>query len=179
MLHTEGYSLSQIVINNELVTNLPKFENDFLKYEDTPCPVCGKVCPNDSYCINCGYVYDPILKKYQTHKQIEAEKEKQKEYNNTDTINHNKLDQGILGKKSELRAKMVKIGKEYKRQHGQVAEVGDIVRRKNRDGSYDKGSIWYVTKHGWRRSPSKKRKPSKSQIKRICHESKKIDNTSN
>ena len=68
--------MSQITINSELSANLPEVENRLaqLVLEDSLCPVCGKVCPNDSYCINCGYVYDPLLKKCQTHEQIEAEK---------------------------------------------------------------------------------------------------------
>ena len=171
-----GEHMSQIIINSELSANLPEVENRLaqLVVEESPCPVCGKVCPNDSYCINCGYVYDPLLKRYQTHEQIEAEKEKHKKYKNTDARYRGTSNKSTLGKQFNYRALMVKTGKEYKRQHGRAAETGDIVRRKNLDGSYNKGSIWYIkTAHGWRRSPSKKRKPTKSQIKRVCQDSKK------
>ena len=53
---------------------------------------------------------------------------------------------------------MVKIGIEYKRQTGRKAKVGDVVRRKNLNGSYNKGSPWYVkTPHGWRPIVKKRR----------------------
>ena len=56
----------------------------------------------------------------------------------------------------------VKIGKEFKRQKGRTAKVGDLVRRKNKDGSYNTGSPWYVkTRYGWRsvkKAPKQKRR---------------------
>jgi len=154
--------LSQIaLLNNE------QFPSSYIKdefNEDIPCPNCAKVCPNDSYCINCGYIYDPILRKHQTQEQLDDEKIRLKQYQHKETKDYKKI---------KLHSKMVKIGKEYKRQHGRVAVAGDIVRRRNQDGSYDKGSVWYIKiNHGWRSSPSTKRKPSKSQIKRVCNESK-------
>ena len=164
--------MSQIATIIEPTQNPATVEHEFVRDEDASCPICGKMCPNDSYCVNCGYVYDPVLRKYQTHDQIEAEKENQKLFQNADTKNQDELNKNAPRNQSKHQAKMAKIGREYKRQHGRVAEVGDIVRRKNGNGSYDKGSVWYIkTKHGWRSSPSKKRKPSKSQIKRACSES--------
>jgi hypothetical protein len=140
--------------------------------EDSPCPVCGKVCPNESYCVNCGCVYDPVLKKYQTPKQIKAEKATHRKYQEIEAKKLEKLKKDQL--KSQRRVMMVKIGREYKRQHGRAAEVGDIVRMKKLDGSYNKSSNWYIkTKHGWKSSPSKKRKPTTSQIKRVCLDSQK------
>ena len=63
----------------------------------------------------------------------------------------------------------VHLGKEYKRQHGHTADTGDIVRTKTKDGTYHKQASWYVmTPHGWRESPTKKKKPTKREIARIC-----------
>ena len=83
-------------------------------------------------------------------------------------------------KKSELAKKennyqgiAIHIGKEFYRQHKRTAKIGDIVRKKNKDGSYHKGADWYVkTPHGWRDSGSP-RKPSAAKIKEICKRSRK------
>ncbi len=159
-------------MTSENVTILPETEHTYEVVEDSPCPVCGKVCPNDMYCINCGYVHDPIMKKYQTPEQIEAETENQKKHR-IEAKRRARLESS-KGKQSKYQAMMVKIGREFKRQNGKAAEPGDIVRRRKLDGSYDKGAFWYIrTPHGWRSSPSKKRKPTESQIKRVCLESKK------
>ena len=171
----DGKPMSQTAINIEL-PNLPEVEDKPAQFfgEDSPCPFCGMVCPNDAYCINCGYVYDPVLKKYLTLEQTEVEKGKEKKP--TFMVNRNSdgsfkdLPKGGHTKYSSM---IVKIGKEYKRQNGRAAKSGDIVRRKNYDGSYNKGSVWYIrTPKGWTRSPSKKRKPTKAQIKRVCRDSK-------
>lgn len=54
-------------------------------------------------------------------------------------------------KKETHNGAMSSIGHEYKRQTGKTAKVGSVVRRKNRDGKYNKGSPWYVkTVFGWR-----------------------------
>lgn len=62
------------------------------------------------------------------------------------------------GKKGESHnGAMTRIGREWKRQHKRKAKVGDVVRDKNKDGSYNKGSPWYVkTLFGWR--PVKKKR---------------------
>lgn len=59
----------------------------------------------------------------------------------------------------------VKIGKEHKRQTGRKAKPGDIVRNKNKDGTYNKGSPWQIfTPFGWRKSKTGKKKPTQKQI---------------
>ena len=160
------------MMTSEIVTILPETEHIHGFGEYSPCPICGKVCPNDMYCINCGYIHDPIMKKYQTPEQLEAEKENLEKYRIM-AKKQARLESS-KGKKSKHRALMVKIGREFKRQNGKTAETGDIVRRKKQDGSYDKGAFWYIrTPNGWRSSPSKKRKPTESQIRRVCQEPKK------
>ena len=78
------------------------------------------------------------------------------------------------GEDTTYHGAMIKFGKEFKRQHGRVAKPGDAVRRKNKDGSYNKGSIWQIrTPNGWRRSPTKYKKPTKSQINQLCKKSRK------
>ena len=165
--------MSQVSIISEPVTSLPEIETVFSDV-DSPCPVCGKVCPNESYCVNCGYVLDPLLKRYQTPEQLKAEKANQRKYREIEAqrLEESKKDQ----LKSQRRTLMVKIGREFKRQHGKAANVGEIVRMKKLDGSYNKGANWYIkTKHGWKTAPSKKRKPTKAQIKRICQDSGKMN----
>lgn len=45
----------------------------------------------------------------------------------------------------------VHIGKEYVKQYGKAAGIGAVVRKRNLDGSYNKGAEWYVkTRYGWR-----------------------------
>ena len=161
--------MSQVAMVSEVVTVVPELAPDV---EDIPCPVCGVVCPNDVYCINCGYVHDPVMKKYQTPEQIEREKLRQKEFRIAVTKRERAEKQ--KSKQSKHRALMVRVGREFKRQNGRAARVGDIVRKKKLDESYDKGAFWYIrTPNGWRTSPSKKRKPTESQINRVCNEAKK------
>jgi len=61
------------------------------------------------------------------------------------------------------------LGKEYKRQHGRTAKTGDIVRTKTKDGTYHKQASYYIrTPHGWRESPTEKKRPTKKTIDRVC-----------
>lgn len=60
------------------------------------------------------------------------------------------------------------IGKQFKKQNGRTAKVGDIHRTKNLDGSYNKQAEYYIkTKNGWRKSPTRTKKPSKSIIRKV------------
>jgi len=60
------------------------------------------------------------------------------------------------------------IGKEFIRQHGRRAKVGECVRTKTKSGRYHKQADWYVrTPHGWRDTGSQ-RKPGPSEIRRLC-----------
>lgn len=69
------------------------------------------------------------------------------------------------GENTTWHSHLVSLGKEFVRQKGRKAKTGDIVRQKNKDGSYNKGSPWQIrTPHGWRKSKTGKRKPTKSQI---------------
>jgi len=62
----------------------------------------------------------------------------------------------------------IHIGKEFKRQRGRTAKVGDIVRFKTKSGAYHKQAYWYIrTKNEWRRSPTMTRKPSKGTINSV------------
>lgn len=57
------------------------------------------------------------------------------------------------------------IGKEFARQHGRPAQVGEIVRKKTEKGDYHDGSYWYVrTKFGWRNT-GKQVKPAPAELK--------------
>ena len=165
--------MSQTIMDTEFSLNLqPAMKKSVQNFLDSPCPACGQVCPNDAYCINCGYIYDPLLKKYLKY-EAKGKKNKEKpskimenrnidgSYNDLPSNNHTKQ-----------HALLVKLGKEYKLQNGKTEKIGGILRQKNHDGSYNKGSVWYIyTKMGWIRSPSKKRKPTESQIKRVCENS--------
>jgi hypothetical protein len=63
---------------------------------------------------------------------------------------------------------MVHIGAEFRKQHGRAARIGEAVRTKNNDGSYNKNAEWYVkTENGWRKARTKKQKPSRVQVRRI------------
>lgn len=42
-------------------TTLTLGSNEQRVSEDIPCPQCGKVCPNQTYCVNCGRIHDPKL----------------------------------------------------------------------------------------------------------------------
>lgn len=68
----------------------------------------------------------------------------------------------------------VHIGKEYKRQHGRVARIGECVRFKTKSGAYHKQAFWYVRAgNGWRKSFTAQNKPNPSEIKLICINSRK------
>jgi hypothetical protein len=74
---------------------------------------------------------------------------------------------------------MVHIGKQFKKQNGRAAKVGDVHRTKRKDGKYHGNAPWYVfTQHGWRKAKDNpnKRKPSKSQIQSILKKSRKGSN---
>lgn len=76
------------------------------------------------------------------------------------------------GENTTYHGTKVKIGKEFKRQTGRKAKPGDIVRNKNKDGSYNAGSPWQImTTHGWRKSPTGKKKPTNGQIKKTLNKS--------
>lgn len=71
------------------------------------------------------------------------------------------------GKYTSFHGTMVHIGKEFTRQNNRPSGVGDVVRKKNKDGSYNKNAEWYVkTVYGWRRARTKN-KPTKAQISKI------------
>lgn len=84
-------------------------------------------------------------------------------------------------KKSQLKKKentfqgiAVHIGKEFKRQRGRVAKVGDIVRFKKLDGTYHKQAEWYVkTKFGWRKSRTGQTRPNHWGITAVLNSSRK------
>jgi len=62
----------------------------------------------------------------------------------------------------------VHIGREFIRQRGRTARVGETVRTKTKSGSYHKQAMWYVrTPHGWRRTGSTRR-PTVAQIEALC-----------
>lgn len=61
----------------------------------------------------------------------------------------------------------IRLGREFKRQRKRKAKPGDIVRDRDKDGSYNRSSPWHIfTRFGWRKSPSGKKKPAKSTITR-------------
>ena len=67
----------------------------------------------------------------------------------------------------------IHIGKEFVRQRGRKAKVGEVVRTKKKNGTYHKGAFWYIrTKHGWRKTRSTT-KPSAATIKSICKRARK------
>jgi len=108
--------------------------------------------------------------------QSAPRKEKQKEeteMKRRSTRNKNGTFRNHPGKENTTwHATLVKIGKEFKKQKGRKAKPGDIVRKRNKDGSYNKGSPWHImTKHGWRKSPTGRKKPSPSQIKNTLERS--------
>lgn len=66
---------------------------------------------------------------------------------------------------------MVHIGKEFVRQNNRVAKVGDSVRTKTKDGTYNKNAPWYIkTQHGWRKT-AYSNKPTKNQTKETLDKS--------
>lgn len=77
-------------------------------------------------------------------------------------------------KKNTFRGIAVHVGKEFKRQRGKVAKVGDIVRFKKSDGTYHKQAEWYVkTKFGWRKARTGQARPSAKQIITVLKTSRK------
>ena len=69
------------------------------------------------------------------------------------------------GKYTSFHGTMVHIGQEFKKQKGRRARVGDLVRTKNKNGSYNKNAVWYLkTKFGWRRAGTGARKPTRADI---------------
>lgn len=75
-------------------------------------------------------------------------------------------------KTREYHGMKVHIGKEFKRQHGRKAKRFDIVRNKNKDGTYHDSTSWYVkTRHGWREAGQER--PSKEEILEIDRRSRK------
>lgn len=161
--------MSQSIMGLGFNQTLLPVKNKPKNFEDSPCPVCGQICPNDAYCVNCGYIYDPLLKKYLKQ---ETRGKKAKEKPNKIMENRNP-DGSYIDLPSNNRSKqdelILKYSQEFRRQFGKAAKLGDIVRLKNIDGSYNGSSGWYIyTKSGWMKSPSKKRKPTEPQIKRVC-----------
>jgi len=66
------------------------------------------------------------------------------------------------------------IGREFVRQHGRPAKLGDIVRTRRKDGEYHKGASWYIkTPNGLRKSPTGTRKPSRKVIETVIRDSRK------
>jgi len=62
----------------------------------------------------------------------------------------------------------IHIGQVFSRQHNRRPKVGDVVRTKNKDGTYHRGALWYVrTRYGWRVTTSTTH-PSAATIRRIC-----------
>ena len=69
------------------------------------------------------------------------------------------------GENTTWHGTLIKIGREFKRQFGRSPRVGDLVRVKNKNGSYNKGSTWKIrTKYGWRKSKTGTLKPTKTQV---------------
>lgn len=77
-------------------------------------------------------------------------------------------------KKNPFKGIAIHIGKEFVKQHGHKARVGSICRFKKLDGSFHRQAEWYVkTKHGWRKTRTRQRKPTRSQIINILKISRK------
>ena len=54
----------------------------------------------------------------------------------------------------------------FRRLHERPSRVGDVVRMKNRDGTFHQQSWWYVkTEFGWRRSKTAQVKPTAAEVK--------------
>jgi len=68
----------------------------------------------------------------------------------------------------------IHIGKEFKRQHGRPAKVGEMVRFKIKSGAYHKQAFWYIrTENGWRKSVTETRKPTVAEIRKQSMKSRK------
>jgi len=77
-------------------------------------------------------------------------------------------------KRNPFQGIAIHIGKEFVKQHGRKAKVGSICRFKKSDGTFHKQAEWYVkTKSGWRKSRTRQRKPTRTQIARILKISRK------
>ncbi len=77
------------------------------------------------------------------------------------------------GENTTWHSTRIKIGNEFKRQKGRKAKPGDIVRDKNKNGTYNKGSPWQImTFFGWRKSKTGKKKPTRSQVDKQIKSSK-------
>lgn len=62
----------------------------------------------------------------------------------------------------------VHIGAGFAGEHGRRARSGDVFRWRRSDGRFHKQAFWYIrTPHGWRRSPTKGRRPSPSIIRTV------------
>ena len=77
-------------------------------------------------------------------------------------------------KRNPFQGIAIHIGKEFARQHGRTARIGSICRFKKSDGSFHKQAEWYIkTPHGWRKSRTRQRKPTRDQIVKILKISRK------
>jgi len=57
------------------------------------------------------------------------------------------------------------IGKEFERQHGHTAAVGEVVRTKRKNGQFFDQANWYIRTHkGWRESSSRSSRPTAEDI---------------
>jgi hypothetical protein len=66
------------------------------------------------------------------------------------------------------------IGKEYERQHGRPASVGQAVRFKTKSGNFHKQAFWYVrTPDGWRKLDADTRPPTAAEINDLINRSRK------
>ncbi len=67
------------------------------------------------------------------------------------------------GRKLTYHGMQTHIGKDFAKQAGRPARVGDVHRHRNSDGKYMKDAPWHVyTAHGWRRW-NHATKPTKAQ----------------
>ena len=68
---------------------------------------------------------------------------------------------------SSAKGNYIHLSAQFRKQEGRAAEVGDVTRHKNLDGSYNRQSMFYTrTEVGWRRSTTEKRKPTADEIRR-------------
>jgi hypothetical protein len=76
---------------------------------------------------------------------------------------------------SSFRGIHLHINNDFKAQHhGRAPRVGDVVRHKNKNGSYHEQAEWYIkTPYGWRKSLTGKNKPSAAQVKNQIKRSRK------
>ena len=70
-------------------------------------------------------------------------------------------------KENNFQGIKIHIGKEFKRQHGRTAKIGETVRTKNKDGTYNKNAQTYIkTPKGWRKKRDYKPKKKTTKTKR-------------